>query len=483
MINKIIKPYNTNGLVPKHDIQAENNILGICIFEGSEQFVKARQFITTSEMFYDMDNKLIWECMEKLYDEGTPIDSTLLFRELAKNGQAVSGDSWGYVIGLKLDMNVTKVYMTHWCMALIEDYVDRISTSAVFDLQRSDNAFDVAKDLDLKIKNAMNFHVVDDWSDMSQLALDLDNRRERIANGETFGVMTGFKELDKMTGGLESGMIVVAARPSMGKTAFACSLAINMAQLGSTVGIISLEMPNVQLAGRFASIVSGVEFWRIFRNAPTDVRQQDTVMQGLNRMSSLPVYSTDNSKVNISDIRWKAEKLVKTKGAKVIIIDYIQLVNTEGGNKNQTREREVAKLSNGLKALSKDLGIVVIALAQLNRESETPDKVSRPGKLSQLRESDAILADADMGIIVDRPYKRGEQTDENGNTTINKGTIIIEKFRNGETGHVDLWFDATSMHFRDEERSNEYVPKFSTIVTRENFTAPVIDNPFGEIPF
>lgn len=483
MINKVITPFNTNALVPAHDVQCENNILGICIFDGSEQFVKARQFITTSEMFYDMDNKLIWEAMDLLYNEGTPIDSTLLYRKLLKGQEPVSGNSWGYVIGLKLDMNVTRVYMTHWCMALIEDYVKRISTAAVFDLQRKDSAFDVAKDLDAKIKAAMNFNVVDDWSDMSQLALQLDDRRERITNGEHFGVMTGFKKLDDMTGGLESGMIVVAARPSMGKTAFCCSLAINMAKLGAPVGIISLEMPNVQLAARFASIVSGVEFWRIFRNSPTDVRQQETVIQGLSTMSSLPVFSTDNSKVNISDIRWKAEKLVKTKGAKVIIIDYIQLVNTEGGNKNQTREREVAKLSNGLKALSKDLGIVVIALAQLNRESETPDKVSRPGKLSQLRESDAILADADMGIIVDRPYKRGQETDENGNTTLNKGTIIVEKFRNGETGSIDLWFDATSMHFRDEERPHERTPQFSPIVTRETFNAPVIDNPFGEIPF
>lgn len=470
--------------VQKHDINAENSILGLAVFEGSEMFVKARQYITEVEMFYDNDNREIWTAMCEMYDEGIPIDAILLYRKLREK-KSTSGDNWGYIITKKVDMNVTKVYLTNWCLALVEDYVSRISESAVYDLSHNDNAFDVAKDLDNKIKKAMNFNVVDDWSDMSQLALELDNRRERIANGESFGVMTGFKKLDDMTGGLESGMIVVAARPSMGKTAFCCSLAINMAKLGSTVGIISLEMPNVQLSARFASIVSGVEFWRIFRNAPTDVRQQDTVIQGLNRMSSLPVFSTDNSKVNISDIRWKAEKLVKTKGAKVIIIDYIQLVNTEGGNKNQTREREVAKLSNGLKALSKDLGIVVIALAQLNRESETPDKVSRPGKLSQLRESDAILADADMGIIVDRPYKRGQETDENGISTINKGSIIVEKFRNGETGVIDLWFDPTSMHFRDEEtRITDLLnPSYSSIVKRETFEAPIITNPFGEIPF
>jgi replicative DNA helicase len=236
----------------------------------------------------------------------------------------------------------------------------------------------------------------------------------------------------------------------MGKTAFACSLLINMAKEGSPVGIISLEMPNVQLAGRFASIVSGIEFWRIYRNKPSDMTQQEKILTGIYNMASLPVYSTDNAKVNISDIRWKAEKLVKTKGAKCIIVDYIQLVSTEGGKKNETREREVAKLSAGLKAISKDLNIVVIALAQLNRESETPDKVSRPGKLSQLRESDAILADADMGIIVDRPFKRGETTDDKGESTENKASIIIEKFRNGETKTINLHFNPASMHFQDQ---------------------------------
>lgn len=475
--------------IPKHDINAENSILGLAIYEGSEMLVKARQYITETDMFYDNDNREIWNAMCEMYDEGTPIDAVLLFRKL-RSKKSTSGDNWGYIISKKIDMNVTKVYLTNWCLALVEDYVTRISESAVFDLAHNDNAFDVAKDLDTKIKKAMNFNVVDDWSDMSQLSLGLIDRREKIHKGHTFGVKTGFKELDRITGGIEAGMVVIAARPSMGKTAFACSLAINMAQLGSTVGIISLEMPNTQLAGRFASIITGVEFWKVYRNtaAPNESKSEvdNKVNIGLNQMSSLPVFSTDNSKVNLSEIRWKAEKLVKTKGAKCIIIDYIQLISTEEA-KNTTREREVAKLSSGIKAISKDLGIVMIVLAQLNRESETPDKVSRPGKLSQLRESDAILADADMGIIVDRPFKRGEKTDDQGNSTENKGAIIIEKFRNGETGHVDLWFDATSMHFRDEERPYEHIQSFSPIVTRPSFEAPVLDHPFGtqqfDVPF
>ena len=445
-----------DGTVPPHCIEAENHILGICIFDGLEQYSKAAQYITTPEIFYHSDNQTIWNAMSAMYERGTPIDITLLTHELRKGDPSVSGDAWGYILATKVNMNVTRVYMTNWCLAIVEDYVQRLSMKALQEAG-GENPFEIASELDRKIKRAMNFKVVDDWSDMSQLSLQLNDRRTRIANGEQFGILTGFRELDSISGGIEPGMIVVAARPSMGKTAFACSLIINMAKLGTTVGIISLEMPNVQLAGRFAAIVSGQEFWRIYRNRPIDSAQDDRVNRSLVDMASLPVYATDTAKVNISDIRWKVEKLVKTKGARCIVIDYIQLVNTEH-EKNQTREREVAKLSAGLKAISKDLDIVIVALAQLNRESETPDKVSRMGKLSQLRESDAILADADMGIIVDRPYKRGELTDDKGETTENIGRINIEKFRNGETKLIDLVFDPASMHFKDKVVDNYPIP-------------------------
>jgi len=488
-MNSIIKTYQT-GKVPKHDLNAENSVLGLCIYDGTEMFVRAKQMIIEPSMFYDADNMAIWEAMCEMYENGTPIEINLLTRKLREK-QSTSGDTWGYILAKKVDMNVTKVYLTNFCTAIVEDYVSRISERAIYELGQNESAFDVASDLNDKIRKAMNFTVIDDWSDMSQMALGLVDRRQRIDNGETFGVMTGFKKFDGMTGGIDPGMVVIAARPSMGKTAFACSLAINMAQLGSTVGIISLEMPNTQLAGRFASIVSGVEFWKIYRNK-VELHESNykhaidnKIDIGLNRMSSLPVFSTDNAKVNISDIRWKAEKLVKTKGAKVIIIDYIQLITAEE-SKNTTREREVAKLSAGIKAIAKDLGIVMIVLAQLNRESETPDKVSRPGKLSQLRESDAILADADMGIIVDRPFKRGEVVNaETGASTENEGAIIVEKFRNGETGIVKLYFDPKLMHFRDEESKNNDIlnPTYSTIVKRETFEAPIIENPFEEPPF
>jgi len=337
----------------------------------------------------------------------------------------------------------------HYCIAIVELYMTRISKDLIYSLTSKDNALELANELNDKLKQATNFKTIDDWVELSQAQLELSQRRDKLAKGESFGVMTGFKEFDALTGGLEAGFIAIAARSSMGKTAFACSLIISMANLGSCIGIISLEMPNVQITARLTSILSGVEFWRVFRNKHTDIDQESKVEKAMVESTKLPIFMNDSSKVSLADIRWKAERLVKNQGAKCIVIDYLQLVDTES-TRNESREREVAKLGSGLKALSKELNIPIIALAQLNRESETADKVSKVGKLSQLRESDAILHAIDMGIIVDRPYKRGVTLDEHNQSTMNLAQIIIEKYRNGETKTLDLYFDPPTMMFKDK---------------------------------
>lgn len=461
-----------------HNIELENSILGICIYEGFETFAKAHAFITNHEIFYDSDNQNIWKTLCDMYDNGTPIEPRLVTNELRTNSQkSIGGNNWAYEVQKRIDLIVTNSYLTHWCIKIVEHYMKRESIKAVYSLASVD-ATEIMKEVDAKLKKATEFKNVNDWMDMSMVALQLINRREKIEQGIEFGVKTGFKEFDILTGGLESGFIVIAARPSMGKTAFAVSLAMSMAQLGNGVGIISLEMPAVQLAGRFASIVSGSEFWRVFRNVHQNESQKQSIDSALLTMSSLPIFITDNTKINLSDIRYKAEKLVKQKGAKCIMIDYLQLVDSESGKKNETREREVAKLSKGLKHLSTELGVPIIALAQLNRESESADKVSKVGKLSQLRESGSIEQDIDLGIIVDRPFKRGMQFDENGSPTDNQAFIHIEKFRNGETKIIEMEFVPTLMLFKEKGIHFDSPHK----IHRDISAIPNI-KPFNENPF
>jgi len=387
--------------------------------------------------------------MCSLYENATPIDPILVNTMLRRGGVSFSGDSWAYLIGQKMNYNSTSTYLVHYCISIVEDYMSRLSTELIYSLQSQDNAMELAKDLDQKLKKATNFKNINDWVDLSQAQLELSQRRENIAKGITTSVLTGFRDFDLLTGGLEAGFIAIAARSSMGKTAFACSLIVSMANSGSPVGIISLEMPNVQITARLTSILSGVEFWRIFRNKHSGDAENNHVEKEMLESTKLKIFMNDSSKVSLSDIRYKSERLVKTQGAKCIIIDYLQLVDTSG-TKNETREREVAKLSAGLKSLSKELNIPIIALCALNRESETPDKVSKPGKLSQLRESDAILYAIDMGIIIDRPFKRGVTTDENGTSTETQAFCTIEKYRNGETRSIEMYFEPTTMAFKDK---------------------------------
>ncbi len=440
----------------QYDIHAENQILGVCIekvtnWNQMECFIIAKSLINLPEVFYDEDNRIIWATMVELYNEAKSFEYISLTRELRKKQElSYGGESWAYIIGKKMENVNTTAHLRNWCLHIVEDFIIREKKKALQLLENADDVTTIQKDLSESITKALSMRSVDEWEDMSKIALDLTQRREKIASGVEFGVKTGFDELDKLSGGLEEGLIVIAARPSMGKTAFACSLAISMASLGSAVGFISLEMPNVQLAGRFNSIVSGVEFWRIFRNEHQSTDEAEKVQKSLLKMANLPIYTTDSSSVNLNDIRWKAERLVKTKNAKCIIIDYLQLVDSLSEKKNETREREVAKLSKGLKQLSRDLHIPIIALAQLNRESESGDKVSKVGKLSQLRESGSIEQDIDMGIIVDRPFKRGDKLDENGVSTENKAKIIIEKYRNGETKEIELEFEPKLMLFKNK---------------------------------
>jgi len=461
--------------IQKNDKYAEDCVIGVCVLQGTETFAKAKQYIKTREIFYNIDNMSIWSELCAMYEDGTPIDMLLLNRRLRKsNGpKSFSHEDWFYLIAQKTKDVVSDSHLSHWCLSLVEDYIERLGETAL-NVSQGLSSFEKAKQIDKLIKSATEFKNIEDWADMSQMGLELMDRRERIRKGEVFGIKTGFRDFDLLTGGLESGLIVIAARPSMGKTAFATSLAVKIASQSQAVGIVSLEMPKIQLAGRIISILSKEAFWRVFRNVHNgnnEVQVDKTILDSC----SLPIYVSDQSKVNMSDIRYKTEKLIRTKNAKCVIIDYIQLINTSDDEmRAKSREREVAKLSQGLKAMSKDLNIPVIILAQLNRDSEKSDGPSRPGKLSQLRESDAILADADMGIIVDRPFKRGEVTDANGQSTENRASIIIEKYRNGATETINLDFDQELMMFMNagDYGQNNNFSQHTDFSTAPNLSTP-----------
>lgn len=451
------------GKIPPQNIQCENAVIGLCLIDSSN-FTTVKALIKTHEIFYLDENQVLFKAMESLVDKYQPIDLITVSQELRECGKMeIAGGS--YNIAKKITDVVSAAHIQAWCLILIECYIKRQSLTAVYNSAGIDDPLEAAHYLNETIKSALSFKTVNDWSDMSQIMLELAQRRQDIEQGKEFGVKTGFRELDAITGGLQTGFHVIGARPSVGKTAFASSVIMNIAKQNQAVGLISLEMPNVQMASRLLSICSGIEFFRIFRNKHTCSDESDFVNEKMADISGLPIFISDRTNVNALDIRIKAEKLVKNKNAKIIFIDYLQLVDTTSTNKQDNRQNEVQKLSRSLKLLSLELDIPIVALAQLNRESETPDKVGKVPKLSQLRESGAIEQDVDMGMILDRPFKRGQITNEHGESTEFDADLIIEKHRNGETRSIELRFNPATMYFEDKSNLSTGLTNIDNILS------------------
>lgn len=276
---------------------------------------------------------------------------------------------------------------------------------------------------------------------------------EMIMNGLK-GLASGFDKLDAATNGWQNGnLIVVAGRPAMGKTAFALSLVRNMAvEKKIPLAMFSLEMSKVQLVNRLIANVSKVSIERI-RSGQIAKNDWSKIETGVSSMLGAPLYVDDSPSLSVSDLRVKAGKLVHEYGVKMIIIDYLQLMNTPDGS-SESRQEEVATISRSLKLLARELDIPVMALSQLNRlveQNSSSDPDSMRPKLSDFRESSAIEQDADMVCLIHRPEYYKIVKDKNGNDTKGVAEIIIAKHRYGAVGDVRLHFDKEPAAFTDEK--------------------------------
>ena len=492
---------NTSGFKPKviqsgnfekyvhYSDELENAIIGICLIEN-DKILEILQYIKNSDVFYFEDNKVIYEAMVRLVKDDRPVDLLTVVPEIVKyENNLHPGVNWSYECALRMRDVTSSAHLLHWCMLLVQFYIKREQINHALNIWAVDDVFEASKNLNEKINEAMAFNSIADWNSIEVVMLELMARREKIRKGHTFGIPTGFIELDEITGGgLETGFHVICARPAMGKTAFALSMAINIAEQGIGVGIISLEMPNVQLGSRIIAITSNIDFKRIFKGqSESDVNYNHTfeldVETKIKEVNGMPLYISDTTQVNIHAIRYKALKLVRDLKARVLFIDYLQLVDLED-KKGEQRYVAVGKLSRGLKILSKELDIPIIALAQLNRDSEGADKQSKPGRISQLRESGSIEQDMDMGIVIDRPYKRGVESDPTTNeSTINDAYIDVQKHRNGEEKLIKINFNPSTMRFYDPNRNE--LPKLDSfkMPQTDRNTAPAIQSPNLEVPF
>lgn len=461
-----------------YNTDLERCILGICILQPAA-FTQAQEIISTADCFYDPDHRIVWDTMMEMQDRGEFCDMITVTQRVAqKKSSSVIGDV-AYFITHDLCMGVySDAHLTTWCVSVNELYMNRLYLEVSQIAGSSpDDIIEATDALNEKIEKAKQIKASDDWHSIGQAMFKLQQHMDVVRSKNT-GVLSGIQTLDDITFGFQPGqLIVLAARPAVGKSAFAASVALNTARKGNKVGIISLEMPEEQLAGRMAAIYSDMEFWRIYRNVFNSEDEERIFYTRSGEMAGLPIYFTDKTNVNAAIIRGKAMKLKNKKGLDFLIIDYLQLIETEG-KRNETREREIAKLSRSLKLLSLELNIPIMVLAQLNRESEK--SADKKPKAHNLRESGSIEQDADLILLLHRDYAVGIEEDANGNSTKNEADIIIAKHRNGETAELKLGFDGFRMSFFDKETKVEFKPAYPHAGIRKPYPD---DDSMKDLPF
>ena len=444
------------GKLPPQAVDLEQAVLGAMMIDkkGLDEVID----ILTPQVFYRPEHQAIYAVIQKLFNDSEPIDLLTVSNELKSDGKLdrVGGDY--YLIQLTQKVS-SSAHVEYYARVIQEKYILRRLieiSNQVIEKSYDDTAdvFDLLDYSESKLFEITEGGIKRSYSEAKDLVADaIDKIKAQSTKEGMSGLTSGFTEIDKITSGWqESDLIILAARPGMGKTAFILSMAKNMTvNHNIPVAVFSLEMSSVQLITRMISGETGIsgEKLRKAKLADHEWKQLYTKVKGL---ENAPLYIDDTPALSIFDLRAKARRLVSQHGVKMILIDYLQLM-TAGGKANGNREQEISMISRSLKAIAKELSIPVIALSQLSRSVETRGGSKRP-LLSDLRESGAIEQDADIVSFIYRPeYYKLEYWDDESEPCAGQAEFIIAKHRNGALENVRLRFINEQAKFTDLETS------------------------------
>ncbi|MGM0629086.1 MAG: replicative DNA helicase [Patescibacteria group bacterium] len=452
----------THFKVPPHSLEAEMALLGSLLLrpDSLDEVVD----LITPDVFYSEKHKNIFEIMLELSKKGSPIDLISLSSRLKEKKQLknVGGDP--YLADL-VNTVPSAAHLMHYAEIVQKKSMMRKLIRASEDI--SQLGFNEIEDLDSLLDQAEKkiFEVTtgSQAQKMVEISSVLGEAWERLdrlhkSDGSCRGVSTGFKDLDnKLSGFQKSDLIILAARPSMGKTALGLDIARQSAiQNGVPVGFFSLEMSSQQLVDRMLASHSRVDAWKLRTGKITASGDFDRIRDALDDLSKAPIFIDDTPANNILKIRSVARRLKSQRGLGMIIVDYLQLMMPTQTKASDSTVQQVTELSRSLKQLARELDVPVLALSQLSRAVE-----QRGGKprLSDLRDSGSIEQDADVVMFIHR-----EQNNEDPER-YNTAELLIEKHRNGPTGKVDLYFDDERSTFLTVEKS-----EFSQL--EEEFSLP-----------
>ena len=466
------------GKLPPQVLDLEEAVLGAMMIDkkGVDEVIDILQ----PDAFYKDAHKYIFEAIVQLFTDTQPVDLLTVSAQLKKNAKLELAGGDFYLIQLTQKIS-SSAHIEFHSRIILQKYIQRslikISSEIIEEsYDETTDVFDLLDKAESKLYEVTQGNIKRSSETAQSLVIQAKKRIEEIAGKEGLsGIATGFDKLDKITSGWQpSDLIIIAARPGMGKTAFVLSMARNIAiDYGHPVALFSLEMSSVQLITRLISSETGLSSEKL-RTGKLEKHEWEQLSIKVKNLEKAPLFIDDTPSLSIFDLRAKARRLSSQHGIKLIIVDYLQLMTAgnSSGKGMGNREQEISSISRNLKALAKELSVPVIALSQLSRAVETRGSSKRP-LLSDLRESGAIEQDADIVSFIYRPeyYKIDEWDDDEATPTAGQAEFIIAKHRNGSLESIRLKFIGNLGKFDNLE---DYGGNFDDLPSKMN----VDDNPF-----
>lgn len=452
------KPKKSNiGKIPPQNLETEQSFLG-CLLIDKDSIIKVADIVTKDD-FYKTSHSLIYDTMRELFSKQEPIDILSLANRLEEKEELEKIGGRTYLTQLS-NFTATSSHIVHYANIIQKKATLRRLLSAASDItelgyneeEEIDKVLDTAEKALFSVSQK---HLKTAFSPINQL---LTNAFERLDDlhkqgGAMRGTPTGFVDLDNKLSGLQkSDLIILAARPSVGKTSFVLDVARQSAvKHKAAIGVFSLEMSKEQLVDRMLCAQANVSLWRMRSGKLDESNDFAKIGEAMGQLSEAKIYIDDSPSCSVMEIRTKCRRLKMEQGLDVIIIDYLQLMEGRG-SKSDNRVQEVAEISRGLKGIARELDVPVIALSQLSRAVESTCPAIP--KLSHLRDSGSIEQDADIVMFLyrkaaDRNFKVEDLAPED----LNSAELYVAKHRNGPTGKIDLFFDSEQASYKSMDRT------------------------------
>jgi replicative DNA helicase len=479
----------TRDMLPEHcrvqpqAIDLEEAVLGGIMLD--KEGIHAVVGLLRPEVFYKDAHQTIYKSIQELYNRSEAIDVLTVASDLRANGE-LENVGGPYFLSQLTNRVASSAHIEDHARLIYQKFIARemISVSSeILAMAYMDDTdvFDVLAIAEGRLQGISAESFTENVQHISEIAIDAAKRADEIVekakNGSVVGVPSGFVDLDKCTGGWQnSDFVIIAGRPSMGKTSVALEMAKRSAKAGKPALFFSLEMSKIQLATKYGLGECDVEPYKLKTGKLSDQELID-YKNGLGRVGSLPLYVNDESNISIRKLRSTIRKQIRENDIKIVFIDYLQLMSSDGSSKGANREQEVSYISKNMKMLAKEFDIPIIALSQLSRESEKRGGGKRP-MLSDLRESGSLEQDTDLVIFIYRAAYYGILEDENQNDTKGLIEMIAAKHRNGEVCSIPIKHNETFTRFFDFDVNHYGDSPSSGISPSRSFSEPNEGDPF-----